>query len=270
MTLTLQSIAHALGGQVSGREVLCPTPGHSPRDRGTAIRIAEGAPDGVLVACYNGGRAEAVLIKDRLRAAGLLPAYDGQRRELTMAERAAIDRAQAERERDRAEAQAKAAENARQRLARARPADPGHPYLVRKRIAPERLWQAGEWLLAPIVDQSGAVWNVQAIAPDGAKRFAKGGRIKGLFWWAGKATDRLVIGEGIATVAAVRRATGLPVVAALSADNLPVVAALIYARRPDIALTIAADDDAKGLEAARRACAETGAALALPMLEIPA
>jgi hypothetical protein len=34
-SLNLQAIAHALGGQVSGNQVLAPTPGHSKRDRGT-------------------------------------------------------------------------------------------------------------------------------------------------------------------------------------------------------------------------------------------
>ncbi|MDR3448715.1 MAG: toprim domain-containing protein [Alphaproteobacteria bacterium] len=262
--LTLQSISRALGGQVSGREVLCPTPGHSKRDRGTAIRIAEGAPDGLLVTCYNGGMTEALMVKDALRAAGILTAYNGTRRELTEAEKAAIKRAEAEREREKAEAQANAAELARQRLAQAMPADPAHEYLVRKRIAPERLWQAAGLLLVPMNDEAGTVWSLQTIAPDGTKRFAKGGRTKGLFWWAGKAIDRLVIGEGMATVAAVRRATSLPVVAAMSADNVPTIARMIRARRPDLHLTIAADDDATGVAAARQAAAETGAALALP------
>jgi phage/plasmid primase-like uncharacterized protein len=39
---------------------------------------------------------------------------------------------------------------------------------------------------------------------------------------------------------------------------------MIRARRPDLHLTIAADDDAKGVAAARQAATETGAALALP------
>jgi len=270
--LTLQNIAHALGGKVSGREVLCPTPGHSKRDRGTAIRIAEGAPDGLLVACYNGGWRDVAQVKDALRDAGLLPAYDGTRRELTEAERAAIKRAEAERERDKAQAQANAAEIARQTLAQATSADPGHEYLVRKRIVPERLWQGTDAyryagaLLVPMQDAEGVIWNVQSIVPTRAKPklYLRGGRTKGLFWWAGKAVDRLVIGEGVATVAAVRRATGLPVVAAMTADNLPTIARMIRARRPDLHLTIAADDDAKGVAAARQAATETGAALALP------
>ena len=267
--LDLRSIAQALGGEVSGREVLCPTPGHSRRDRGTAIRLAPGAPDGLLVSCFNGGRAEALAVKDALRAAGLLPCHDGMPRALTQAERDAIHRAEAERLAERLAAQAKAARNCRQRLAQAREADAGHPYLVRKRIAPERLWQAGNDLLVPMADMAGAVWNVQTIAPDGFKRFAKGARVKGLCWWAGQSGDRLVIGEGMATVAAVRRATGLPVVAAMTAGNLPTVAAAIRARRPDLRLTIAADDDEAGHRAAREAARLAGADIAFPKVPTP-
>jgi phage/plasmid primase-like uncharacterized protein len=262
--LDLRSIAHALGGTISGKEVLAPTPGHSSRDKGTAVRIAPGAPDGILVTCFNGGQGEALAVKDTLRAAGILPAYDGTGRELTFAEKEAIQQAQAERERERVEAQANAAQIARQRLTEAVPALAGHPYLSRKRIAPERLWQAGDRLLVPIADETGTVWNVQSIAPDGCKLFLKAGRTKGVFWWAGKATDRLVIGEGMATVAAIRRATGLPVIAALSAHNLPTIAALVRAMRPNITLIIAADDDDAGMKAARIAAEQAGASLAVP------
>jgi phage/plasmid primase-like uncharacterized protein len=262
--LTLASIAQALGGRVSGREVLAPTPGHSSRDRGTAIRLAPGAPDDVLVTCFNGGQAEALAVKDTLRAAGILPTFDGQRSELTFDKKAAIRRAEAERERERADIQTQAAQIARQRLAGAVPALGGHPYLSRKLIAPERLRQVGDRLLVPIADDSGIVWNVQSIAPDGDKRFLKGGRTKGVFWHAGKPGDWLVIGEGMATVAAIRRATGLPVIAALSAHNLPTVAALIRAKCPDLQIIIAADDDAAGMKAARIAAEQTGASIALP------
>jgi hypothetical protein len=39
---------------------------------------------------------------------------------------------------------------------------------VAKRIAPERLWQDGKWLLVPMQDEHGKVQNVQAIGPNGA------------------------------------------------------------------------------------------------------
>lgn len=260
----LRVIAAHYGGNLLGRECLIPTPGHSSRDRGTAIRLVSGAPDGLLVTCYNGGRAEALAVKDMLRRDGFLPNFDGTRRELTGAEREAIRWAEADRERKRWERQVQAAHNARQRLAQAIPADPAHPYLSRKRIAPERLSQAGNKLLVPMGDAEGYLWNVQSIDQDGNKRFQAGGRIKGTFWWAGEATDRLVIGEGVATVAAVRRATGLPVIAAMTAGNLPDVAAAVRAMRPDLELIIAADDDKAGIEAAGIASQRTGALIALP------
>lgn len=267
--INLHAVAAAYGGNVSGRECLIPTPGHSRRDRGTAIRLVPGAPDGLLVTCFNGGRAEALAVKDMLRADGFLPERDGTRRELTPAEIEAIRRAKAERECERLQAQAKAAEIARQRLSRASPADPGHPYLVRKRIAPEGLYQAGRWLLVPMRDDAGVVWNVQRIpsasGPDSwGKFFLKGGRTKSLFWACGEVVDQVVIGEGVATVAAVRRATGLPVIAAMTAGNLPDIAAAVRAKLPTITITIAADDDEAGHKAARLAAQRTGACIALP------
>lgn len=268
----LRAIAAHYGGEVTGRECLIPTPGHSRRDRGTAIRLAPGAPDGLLVTCFNGGQAEALAVKDMLRRDGFLPAHSARARDLTPAEREAIARAEAERERVKAEAHAKAAEDARQRLARARPADPGHPYLVRKRIAPEGLWQGRDAfgydgaLLIPMRDTEGALWNLQSIVAGRAKEklYMPGGRTKGLLWRVGEAVDRLVIGEGVATVAAVRRATDLPVVAAMTAGNLPDIAEAIHAKRPDLTLIIAADDDRAGHEAARLASLRTGALVALP------
>ena len=260
----LRAIAAHYRGKLAGRECLIPTPGHSSRDRGTAIRLAPGAPDGLLVTCYNGGQAEALAVKDMLRRDGFLPAFDGVRRELTQAERVAIRLAQVEREREKLKAQNKAAQIARQRLAGARPADRGHPYLTRKRIGPDRLWQDGDKVIVPMTDAEGGLWNLQAIGPDGEKRFLAGGKIKGTFWHAGMATDRLVIGEGMATCAAVRRATGLPVIAAMTAGNLPDVAAAVRARCADLQIIIAADDDKAGLDAARLASERTGALIALP------
>lgn len=261
---TLQAIAHALGGRVSGNQVLAPTPGHSRHDRGTAIRLAANAPDGVLVACYNGGTADALAVKDALRAAGLLPERTGPRRQLSPAERATLAKAEARRAAEQQAAQALAAHHCRNMLAQANRADPAHPYLARKGIGAERLWQSGDMLLVPMHDGTGTVCNLQRIWPDGSKRFCKGARVNGLCWFAGRLTDRLVIGEGMATLAAIRRATGLPVVAAMTAGNLPTVAAAIHARRPELHLILAADDDPAGIEAARRAAALTGGTIAFP------
>jgi putative DNA primase/helicase len=50
----LQRIAHALGGEVSGHQVLAPGPGHSARDRSLAVRPALSTPDEVLIFSHSG------------------------------------------------------------------------------------------------------------------------------------------------------------------------------------------------------------------------
>ncbi len=47
--LSLPEIARALGGKVSGRQVVAPGPNHSGRDRSLAIVLSFGSPDGFIV-----------------------------------------------------------------------------------------------------------------------------------------------------------------------------------------------------------------------------
>lgn len=55
MHLTAQSVARALGGQVSGRDrVLAPGPGHSRKDRSLSIKIDPSAADGFVVHAFAG------------------------------------------------------------------------------------------------------------------------------------------------------------------------------------------------------------------------
>lgn len=157
-----------------------------------------------------------------------------------------------------------AARRARQIINMATPASPAHPYLVQKRIPPERLWQQDSLLLVPMIDPEGRLWNLQLIRADGTKRFLGGGRTKGLLWFAGLPKGAMCIGEGVATMAAVRLATGHGVLAALSASNLPAIAQIAHERSPSIPIIIAADDDAVGIKAARDAAALTGARIAVP------
>ncbi|WP_316228638.1 toprim domain-containing protein [Bradyrhizobium sp. SZCCHNR1045] len=53
-SIDLRSIARALGGEVSGRQVVAPGPKHSPRDRSLSIYVASDAPDGFLVHSHCG------------------------------------------------------------------------------------------------------------------------------------------------------------------------------------------------------------------------
>lgn len=60
-----------MGGEVVGDIASFPTPGHSPKDRGSWASIVPDAPDGVLINSRNGG--DPLAIKDELRAKGVLP-----------------------------------------------------------------------------------------------------------------------------------------------------------------------------------------------------
>jgi len=52
--MDLRTIAAALGGVVSGRQVLAPGPGHSPKDRSLAVSVSNDAPDGFVVYSHAG------------------------------------------------------------------------------------------------------------------------------------------------------------------------------------------------------------------------
>jgi putative DNA primase/helicase len=52
--MNLHLAARALGGEVSGRQVICPGPGHSRRDRSLSVRLEPSAPDGFLVHSHAG------------------------------------------------------------------------------------------------------------------------------------------------------------------------------------------------------------------------
>jgi phage/plasmid primase-like uncharacterized protein len=277
--LDLQRIAATYGGTVSGQSVTIPTPGHSARDRGTIITPSPGAPDGVLIHTYNGSLSEALAVKDQLRRDGFLPERSGARRELTLAERRAIERqrkdAQAERERQHRQV----AEQAMALWQAAAPASPAHPYLTKKSLAPVGVRQHGRDLLVPVVEAGSVLrlGNLQRIAPDGRKLFLTGGRVAGLFWQhraltadARPTAGPMVLAEGWATAAAIWQATGLPVVAAMSMAYVLPVAQMIRRLAPGRRVVVAADWDGhlsenKGVMAAQKAAHAIGASLALPM-----
>ena len=80
MTLTLHNIARALGGEVSGGQVLAPGPNHSPKDRSLSVRIDDKAPDGVVVHSFSGDDWQAA--KDYVRERIGLPAFGSQDRQI--------------------------------------------------------------------------------------------------------------------------------------------------------------------------------------------
>jgi len=274
----IEAIARHYGGKVCKGNALIPTPGHSVRDRGTAIKASAHAPDGCLVACYNGTQADALAVKEMLRADGFL-AHSAHARALSMQERRSIRQAELARKRERLEAEEAAARCAEDLWANASRADPAHPYLVAKALEPFGIRQAGRDLLVPMVDPGFRLWNVQRIRPDGFKLFGKDARTAGLFWPHGvhlsdgrPSAGPLVIGEGFATMAAVHSATGFGVVAAMSARNLETVARAMRKLFPTRELVIAADDDRHlseniGLGVARKAAQAVGGVVATPRPE---
>jgi hypothetical protein len=68
MSLTLEEIARALGGDVSGAEVLAPGPGHSAKDRSLSVRLSDKAKDGFVVFSFSGGTWQegAAYVRGRL------------------------------------------------------------------------------------------------------------------------------------------------------------------------------------------------------------
>ena len=65
MNVSAQQLAAALGGVVSGTEVLAPGPGHSPKDRSLSIRLDPAAPDGFVVHSFSGD--DPLACKDHVR-----------------------------------------------------------------------------------------------------------------------------------------------------------------------------------------------------------
>jgi putative DNA primase/helicase len=199
------------------------------------------------------------------------------RDEQTPAQRAELRRLveQAKRQRDaeQRERNAKAAAWGAQILEHARPADPSHPYLVAKEIAPHGIRQRGGSLLVPVyVD--GELSSLQAIARTGSKRFLPGGRISGGFYRIDDQTrrDEVLVCEGFATGASLHEETGCACYVAFNAGNLSPVARSVRQRHRSAKIVICGDNDAwtpgnPGHAKARRAALETGSLLSIPRFD---
>jgi putative DNA primase/helicase len=79
MTLDPRPVARALGGSVSGRNVVAPGPGHSRADRSLSIKIEPAAPDGFIVHSFAGD--PPLGCRDYVRAALGLGARERRRRQ---------------------------------------------------------------------------------------------------------------------------------------------------------------------------------------------
>lgn len=127
------------------------------------------------------------------------------------------------------------------------------PYLVQKGVGGfgVRYGQDG-WLLIPVRDAKGMLWNVQRIAPakpangGPSKLFLKGGRKSGLWHTLGSVEGAgvVLVAEGYATAASLHMATGWPALVAFDAGNLLHVAKAARELAPSARVVVCGDDDA--------------------------
>ena len=174
---------------------------------------------------------------------GAEPISDEEHRRIVAERQAASDL----RGRQTAERQAKAAARARSMFAKAKPADPNHPYLKRKEVGAHGIRQIGSNLVIPLVDPAdGKIYNLQFITPSGLKRPLTGARKDGLSHVLGEAFDGEEIGiaEGYASSASVHEALGIPVAMAIDSGNLVPAARGIRRRYLNSTILIAGDQDA--------------------------
>ena len=214
---------------------------------------------------------------------------------ITQADRQQIKSAQNQRLQEQQQRHENAAQAAQRLINIAKPViGNNHPYLQRKRVDSHGLYHLktwskriknneGQWeslvikdvLLVTLIDITGKLWNLQAIFPQAVaqlgrdKDFLSGGKLGGVFYAIGKATDEIIICEGYATGASLHTATGFMVLCAMSAGNLEPVAKAVRAADQNKKLFIAADNDEKtrgnpGLTAAKKAAQAVGGFLAVP------
>jgi putative DNA primase/helicase len=162
------------------------------------------------------------------------------------------------------------------------PLEQATPYLQRKGIKPQSgvfADREGQVTYVPGMDADGKLWTIQAIQPDGTKRFAKDSRKEGCFHVLGgmpalAQAPALVISEGYATAGSLSQSLGFATIAAFDAGNLVHVAKALQQKFPAKPVIIAGDDDRHlalthgvntGRIKAQEAAAATGGHLLLPI-----
>src|SRR5262245_15328431 len=71
--IDIRHAAQLLGGEVAGRQVLCPGVGHSRADRSLAVRFEPWAPEGFVVHSFAGD--DVLAARDHIRDKLGLPAW---------------------------------------------------------------------------------------------------------------------------------------------------------------------------------------------------
>lgn len=152
------------------------------------------------------------------------------------------------------------------------PAEPTHPYLEKKKVAPNGLLQDWESnLVIPLRDASGKLWSFQTIDESGDKLFMPGGRVRGCYFQIGKPEDGpLIVCEGYATGATIHQATRWPVFCAMNCGNLKEVCTALRELHPEKTIVVASDHDRftkngnPGVEKATEAAKACGAVMIVP------
>ena len=193
---------------------------------------------------------------------------DAERREL---KRRLADAKQA-REIEQASQWEQAAARAARRWHDSIPADPNHPYLLRKGVQAHSARQQSRELVLLLTDFTGKAWSLQTIDHAGDKRLMASGRKAGNFIVVGGPDypARILICEGYATGCTLAEIDPAALVlAAVDAGNLQAVTTGARNRWPAADIVVCGDDDRQtegnpGATKARAAAIAAGARYALP------
>ncbi|MEE5177102.1 LPD7 domain-containing protein [Pseudomonas alliivorans] len=189
--------------------------------------------------------------------------------------RAAAKQSQEDSNRERAENYARQTRIAKRLYDSLPPADPAHPYLVRKGITatPEIRQTRNGALVVPFFSAEGDFKTLQYIPESGDKRLFKGGPKKEHFLIVGGPLvpgQPILYAEGYATARSVNMATNRPVVMTIDAGNMVAVAKVLQQKNPNSSHLFMADLDHakqenKGLLMAVKAAHKVGGHVAYPV-----
>ena len=226
--LTLEQLARAMGGTVSGDQVIAPGPGHSKKDRSLSIKLEESAPEGFLVHSFSGDDARVCksYVREKLKLPGLTKSVTGpskpqtewdadKRSEIALSIwRAAIP------------AQGTLVETYLMSRGIRPPVPPAlrfHPELKHREGGK---WPAMVALVTRGIDDKALAIHRTFLARDGdgkarvqPQKMMLGPCRAGAVRLA-PVSDRLMVGEGIETCLSAMQATGLPAWVALSTSGL--------------------------------------------------
>lgn len=160
-----------------------------------------------------------------------------------------------------------------------------HPYLTKKDILAHGC-RVGSWAYKDEDDQlktennalivplyfRGSMVSVQAIFPNGVKKYLYGARKQGVYGFIGELTDTILICEGFATGATLHEATQQGVFVALDSGNLVHVASEVRKMYPLHRIIICADNDQykksnAGIKSAEKASCKVDADIVYPIFK---